>query len=109
MKEIIYLAAPYSHVDADVREWRFHKINAVVARLINLGYVVFSPITHNHPVAKVHSLPKGWEFWKEYDFAFLERCSRLFVLQLDGWEDSVGVMAEIDKAKELKIPIEYID
>ncbi|MBU1783170.1 DUF4406 domain-containing protein, partial [Patescibacteria group bacterium] len=38
-----------------------------------------------------------------------ECCYKLYVLKLDGWEESVGVQAEIKMAKELDLEIEYLN
>lgn len=54
-------------------------------------------------------LARHWAFWRRYDRAMLERCDELVVLQLDGWEESIGVKAEIAIAKELNLPDGLID
>ncbi len=105
----IYLATPYSsHADLVVRKARFEVVNKIAALLMNKGYLVFSPISHTHPIALAGDLPKGWEFWREYDLTFIEWCDEVFVLKQNGWKESVGVIAEIKIAKELNKPITYI-
>lgn len=74
---------------------------------MQLGEIVYSPISHNHPIASAHGLPTGWDFWEMYDTAFLEQCKLLIVLRLPGWDKSKGVDAEIKIANKLKIPIEF--
>jgi hypothetical protein len=108
-KTIVYLATPYSHPERVVRLQRFEKVNAVAARLMRDGMHIFSPISHTHPIAEAGDLPLGFDFWQKYDTAFLNNCCKLIVLRLDGWEKSVGVTAEIEIAKSLGLPIEYID
>jgi hypothetical protein len=49
-----------------------------------------------------------WSFWEQYDRKFLERCDEVVVLMLDGWEESVGVQAEIRIAGELGKPVRYL-
>ena len=104
---MIYLAGPYSHNDPEVRESRYNEHLRHLAHCLNDGLVVFSPIVHWHVVATTHMLPTEWAFWRTLDFAFLERCDRLFVLKLDGWENSVGLAAELEFARQRNIPIEY--
>ena len=104
---IIYLASPYSHPDPAVREQRFHAACRAAVALLHAGRVVFSPIAHSHPLAQ-HSLPGNWQFWEQYDRKFLERCDEVVVLMLDGWEESVGVQAEIRIARELGKPVRYL-
>ena len=106
---LIYLAAPYTHKERAVMVERFEKINAVAAKLMAKNRYVFSPISHTHPIADAGTLPRGWSFWEGYDRTMLSRCNRLYVLMLDGWEDSTGVQAEIKIAVEYNIPTCYID
>jgi hypothetical protein len=106
---MIYLATPYSHPDPAVREQRFQTVNREAARLMGLGMQVFSPISHSHPIAQAGSLPTDWAFWEEYDRTMLQACSTLVVLRAQGWQESSGVKAEMEIAKELRIPIMFHD
>jgi len=100
---MIYLAIPYTGI-----EETSHKIaNAVLAELTRSGEIVFSPISHSHIMAKEFDLPAEWEFWKRIDCAFIERCDHLLVVCIDGWDESIGVKAEIDAANYYEIPISY--
>ena len=105
---MIYLASPYSHQDPAVREERFRAVCVVCAKLMSVGHHVFSPIAHTHPVAVVGDLPKGFDFWREYDWWFVSRVDAVYVLMLDGWKDSIGVASEIIMANDLNIPIKYL-
>lgn len=110
-RSIAYLAVPYSHSDPTVMEQRFQLVNHAAAKLIARGEVIFSPISHNHPVKNAAAgvlLPNTWEFWESYDIAFLSRCHKLYVLMLSGWSESIGVAAEVRYAVVNKIPVEYI-
>ena len=73
------------------------------------GTHVFSPISHTHPIAEAHALPGEWAFWEAYDRAMLSRCSRVIVLQLEGWEASVGVAAELEIAREMGLKVEFLE
>ena len=103
-----YLACPYSHPDPKVMEERFHAANRAAARLMEAGALVFSPISHTHPIAVDGELPRGWEFWDRYDRAVLSCCHKVEVLPLVGWRESTGVQAEIAIAKEMGIPVEFL-
>jgi hypothetical protein len=98
---MIYLASPYTHADPVIREQRFEAACARAAYLLQVGLHVYSPIAHTHPIAVRHNLPKGFEFWQNFDFDMIERCSTLEVLCIDGWEQSVGVQAELAYAARL--------
>jgi len=104
----IYLATPYSDPSSAIKFIRFNDVNMVAAKLMSQGYAVFSPISHNHPIAQSGNLPMGWEFWQEYDKIFLEWCDELWVLMLPGWKKSIGVQAEIKIANEMGKYIHYI-
>ena len=92
-----------------VKTHRFNKLNLAAAKLMNEGYLVFSPISHTHPIALAGDLPGSWEFWKEYDRTFIEWADEIHVLKLSGWRESTGVTAEIELANELNKPVRYID
>lgn len=104
---MIYLGAPYSHKNPEVMLERYYKITEYTADLMKKGYAVFSPITYGKPIADLHDLPHTYEFWLSFDLKMLEACSEFWVLQLDGWEESKGLKAEIEFAKENKITTFY--
>jgi hypothetical protein len=45
----------------------------------------------------------------KYDCAYLQHCKDMYVLMLDDWDVSTGVLAEIDFAKANHIPILFIE
>lgn len=69
------------------------------------GHIVFSPISHSHPIAVQCDLPKGWDFWHEFDKAFIEWADEVYILKKSGWKESIGVQAEIKIAKSLNKPV----
>ena len=104
---MIYLASPYTHTDAAVRESRFHAACSATASLMRAGLHVYSPIVHSHPLVR-YGLPIEWEFWQAHDFKHLRRCDSMIVLTLDGWKLSRGVQAEINLAIAMDLPIHYL-
>ena len=106
---MVYLASPYSSPVPAVREARFRLVCRKAAELMRAGHKIFSPIAHTHPIAVAGELPLGFDFWSEYDREFLEFCDEVWVLCLDGWEESKGVAAEIDIATKLGKPIRYLE
>lgn len=111
---LTYVASVYSqgNADAALLQKRYEVVLKWVAtnlvERVQRGEVLYSPIAHNHEMAKVATLPKTWDFWKQIDVATLKHCAKLIVLQMPGWEESVGIQAEIEVAKANCIPIEYI-
>ncbi len=105
---MIYLASPYSHKNEKVMEHRFLAVCRKASQLMREGKIVFSPIAHTHPIAQF-GLPKGWEYWREFDKFFLSVSEELYVYKLEGWQISTGVTGEIFLAKDLCIPITYLE
>jgi nucleoside 2-deoxyribosyltransferase len=115
MSKKIYLAIPYT--------WNakksFEIANKVSAELMNLGYVVFSPISHSHSIAEYldEKLRYNNDFWMHQDLPFVEWADELKVVVIGefGHElifESKGVQQEINKAIDLGIKIslyEYND
>lgn len=106
----IYLAGPYTHSNKDIMTIREKELSLVAARLLATGYLVFSPITQAVPLTNTHvQLPHTWEFWEKLDFSFIKDwANEVWVLNLTGWEQSVGVTAEITYAQELGIPVKLL-
>ena len=100
----VYLAGPYSGME----EKSFRCLTYLAGRLMNAGYVVFSPVTHCHPIAQsVREMPKEHEFWMRQDLPFLAWADELWVLTLPGWEESRGVQQEIRTAQSYGMTIRY--
>ena len=107
----LYLAAPYSCPFC--KNWeslRFEMINIAAMTLISAGYVVFSPISHSHPISVVQPAERNThELWLGQDVYFMDWADTLVVLKLPGWEDSYGVQKEIDWFQRSIKPVYYLD
>ena len=103
---MIYLASPFTHDDPAVRQQRYEAACRAAAALISQGQIVFSPISHSYGIS-ADGLPPDWHFWEKHDRRYLEVCDELAVLMLDGWQESVGVQAEIAIAREYGKPITF--
>ena len=106
---MIYLASPYSSDDTTIRDGRFEAVCREAAILMSEGVHIYSPIAHTHPIAMRGDLPTGWEFWESYDRAMIEASAEVWVLMLDGWHASRGVVAEIRIAEEMGKRVRFID
>ena len=110
---MIYLAIPYTFNP----ELSFKIANRAAADLMTEGEVVYSPISMGHVVADYldDDLRLDHEFWMKQCLPMLEKCDELRIVKIDAtdryWmalvEESKGCVAEIEKAKELGIPITY--
>ncbi|HEY1066543.1 MAG TPA: DUF1937 family protein, partial [Pirellulales bacterium] len=113
-KPLVYLASPYSHPSQDVRQQRFERVSQIAAQILLDDYVLpFSPIAHSHPIAvygqMLEAMTNAWAAWQELDIAFIDRCDAIVVVQLDGWDKSVGVAAEIDYARSRSMAVIYFN
>lgn len=109
MSEIEYLAIPYSHKDLQVREYRAYVADAITAKLAKEGRIIYSPISSWHHISIRFGLATDWAACAKADKEFLKLSSRIIVVCLPGWQESIGVQAEIQEAKLLGKPVEYLD
>jgi hypothetical protein len=110
-KHFIYMASPYSHKNIDVMRVRYLKACHAAAELMGLGFTVFAPIAHSHPIAGYldAALRTDFDFWMLQDLPILRSASELVVVTLEGWEESRGVTREIELAKELGLPTRFYE
>ncbi len=104
---MIYIASPYTHENQHVMNNRFEKVALHTAQLMRQGLPVYSPIVHGHSIAVRHDLPTDWQFWKSHCMAMLSKADKMIVLMMGGWQDSVGVQAEIEYCTENDITVWY--
>lgn len=112
MSKFFYLASPYSHEDAGVRHQKAVAVTRVFASLLDEGRVGFCPIAHTHEVSLLMQNVVRRDdrmMWMEMDLPLLRACEVVYVLTLEGWEQSKGVADEVAQAKICGIPIRFID
>jgi nucleoside 2-deoxyribosyltransferase len=107
-EELVYLAIPYT--------WNpnrsFKIANEVSSLLMQSGHVVFSPISHSHPIADYmdEDLRLSQEFWMKQDLTILERCDKMILVYIGGHgqklvDESKGCQEELKFAKEKGIKV----
>jgi len=74
-----------------------------------MGEIVFSPISHGHPIAEAVELPKDWAFWGKHCEAMLRLSHQMNYLKLPGWETSEGLQNEIILCDRWGIPLRPIE
>lgn len=104
---MIYLATPYYSPDTIIMNSRFEFCSKYVADRVATGEVIFSPIIYGHTLCQFREMPRDFEFWRDLCFKFLPHCHTIRVLKMEGWELSRGIKAELERAEELGIKIEY--
>jgi len=106
--KIIYLGLPYTFNPY----LSFEIANRVAAKLMQKGYVVFSPISHSHPISDhmADEMRISQQFWMHQDLPILGKCDEFHLIYIgkNGQKlinESKGCQAEIKKATELGLPI----
>jgi hypothetical protein len=104
-----YLATPYTNYEAGI-EAAFRDAAVLASRLLRAGYRVYSPIVHTHPLAIHGGLdPLDHSIWLPFDEAMMERCDRLIVAHMKGWQASRGIAHEIEFFERAGKPIWDLD
>jgi hypothetical protein len=83
----------------------------VAADLISAGRIVFSPLTMTHPIDLLlaeHDSTLGSDYWVKFDEAFMDFCSEIAVLMLDGWEQSSGIARELRYFRDKGRPVHWL-
>ncbi len=116
MTELMYMASPYTPIGQEAEEsinyrkdYRYTLAVRAAAELTTKDLIVFSPIAHSHPIARLGALPGNWEFWNYFDEKIISICDRFAILELYGWKESVGIRNEISIAIKNNLTIEFID
>lgn len=108
MSKITYLAIPYTFNP----EKSFKIANEIAAKMMSEGKVVFSPVTHSHPISLIlgDEIMIDHDFWMKQDSELLKKCDEMLLVRIgkNGSQlikESRGCMAEIKIATENNIPI----
>lgn len=106
---MIYLASPYSAPDAATRQLNFELVEHCVACLTQRNVPAFSPILYLHTLSHKYNLPTYAGFWERFNMQFLRKAGAIYVLKIDGWEESLGVRQEMEFAKAAYLPLHFVD
>ncbi|SDK77232.1 protein of unknown function [Maridesulfovibrio ferrireducens] len=104
----IYLACPYTSPKVLVSKFRYEMANVATKLILQSGHLVYSPISHSHGVKSAGN-PIACSCWKRLNADFLDWADELWVLKLDGWEESQGVIEELATARCKNKQISYYD
>ena len=99
----IYLASPYSAKVFYYQKLRFVEVCQIAGNLMKEDpeLMVFSPIAHSHPIANYSYGELGLDskFWIKYNRSWLDWCDELWVADMQGKDESVGIKLEIEHAQ----------
>jgi len=104
----IFIISPYTDPDEDVINQRALEADIYVGELTRQGKVCYSAISSMHHLLHVLELPGTWKYWRTHCEVMMKQASEVHVLCLDGWEQSEGVMAEIEIAKIFNKKVTYV-
>lgn len=107
-KGLVYLSIPYSHPSPAVVSERMKNFWIAMARLIDHGVHVISPMTAE-PTLQYSNRKGDWDTWQIYCNALMDVSEEIWVLTLDGWDQSSGVEGEIQYAFKHRKPVRYLD
>ncbi|RKZ99067.1 MAG: hypothetical protein DRQ46_00125 [Gammaproteobacteria bacterium] len=107
-EQLIYLASPYTDDSAKIVNERYEATCKITALLLSQGLYVYSPIVHGHCLIG-YGLETDWENWKHFDKLMIDKSDIIYVLMIDGWNESIGVNAEIRYAIDLGMDVKYLD
>ena len=102
-RQLWYFAHPYAvHDEAGqcilaAEEANFHLCCQRAAKLLSLGYLIYAPICHLHPIHRASAelmMHTDWEFWMGIDEEYIEQCGFHGLILAPGWRDSVGCCRE---------------
>lgn len=101
----IYLAAPYTHEDPAIVALRMQQVEEVTCMFFRSQTPVYSPLVSWHDLALKYKLPNDYRAYRIQNLACIRACSELLVLDLTGWNNSLGVQWEIEEAQDRNIPV----
>lgn len=102
----IYLASPYSDPSPAIRTYRYIMACKISGLLMLRGFNVFSPIALCHPISVHMKNSMDHDFWLNQVMSYLtDWADELYVATLPGYRDSRGIQLEIERAKELQLPV----
>jgi hypothetical protein len=105
---LVYLACPYSNDDQEITKFNVRIFCEIDALLISQGHFTISPVL-KHFIIQGRNIPGTWDYWKEYSYELLSKCTIIYVICLPGWETSAGVKAEIEYCQKRGMPIVYLN
>ena len=107
-----FVSMPYSTTDEAVKRARVIMAKQFCNRIANEGYSPLCPVLVAESMTEYN--PKfgedfSYDDWLNFSLTYLKGCDLMYILRLTGWEESVGVKAEIELANQLGIEIVMVD
>ncbi|MCJ7482607.1 MAG: DUF1937 family protein [Thermodesulfovibrionales bacterium] len=111
---LYYFAHPYTCVDADGNyvsegeDANFRICNYRAGRLMSMGYNLYSPISHTHPIHRASPIflaRHEHEAWYYLDLEFIARTNFDGIILAPAWELSKGCQMEREAFERKNLPV----
>ncbi len=117
LTKMIYICSPYSgkskykFVNYFIRLFRFRKITKIIGQLQDLyPYAFIGPITQSHLTAKyMKNQGTSFKSWELRDLTYIHHCNEVWVIMLPGWDESKGILEELNYSIKHCIKVKHID
>lgn len=86
-------------------EGRYRATMEYTAWAFRHRYNPLCPILMTHELARFFTLPKAFDYWREWNEVLIVGAKAVHILALPGWEGSEGVTREYLTAFEIGIPV----
>jgi hypothetical protein len=106
---MIYICSPYTHSDPNVVQERVDLVTVFVNQCLLKATTVISPVVYGHSIVMTCGMPSVWTFWEKVCCDIMDKCTEVWVLKIDGWDQSTGIKGEIEYAHNLGLPVKYIE
>lgn len=103
--KVWYLAHPYSANSEGEIESNVYNCVKATNKLIDLGFVIISPIIMTHWLHKKKN--RSWKEWIDYDKSLMDKCDGLILTE--GWGKSEGCAIEKSYFEKQNKPIKYFE
>ena len=91
-----YFAHPYDSTNNTPAK-NYQLCNQRATKLMDLGYIIFSPITHSHPLNVIKK--RSFESWMSFDRLIMPMCMGLILAPR--WRESKGCKEEYEYFKSI--------
>ena len=101
---LVYFASPYSSEIPMIVARRYQEVFQITAEALlrDTRIVPFSPIVYTHQFGHLNI-----DWLQRMDFRMLDACDAALFIQMEGWTESEGMLAEKRYCQQNDIPLYY--
>jgi len=115
LTKMVYLASPFTcyyesnTLKHQIERFRYDLITEIGGKLeLIYAYAFILPITMSYNTAKYMNVSGEFKYWARRDLTYISRSDEVWVVQMEGWEDSIGIREEVKFAQENNITVRYV-